>query len=153
VCQITLDETDLPVEPVPAPDAGLKASARIAGWRRSHQVSGLRPGQPDAVDPGLLTRADPQGHPVPEVAHGVGLGVAEDDQAEQEILSCRRGQCAAHDVVQQRGGEGHHVTLPAQPQAEDLACLVRRGRERLVRLTTRNRPSFFLPSVRTVPAA
>ena len=79
--------------------------------------------------------------------------MAEDDQAEQEVLPRRRGQCAVHDVVQQRGGEGHLVTLLAQPQPEDLPRLVRRGVKAASASMTRKRPFFFLPSVSTVPGA
>lgn len=79
---------------------GWKARPRTTEWRRSHQYRPVH-GTAGAVDAGLLAGADPQRHPVAQVAHRVGLGVAQDRQTEHEICHVCCWQLPAHDHIEQ----------------------------------------------------
>ena len=90
---------------------------------------GLRAGQARAVDAALLTRADADGLPAEGVADGVGLGVFERDQGDDEVKDRALGQrfVFRHDLAEQLAVDFEIVAALLEGDAEDLLALLRLG--------------------------
>ena len=96
-----------------------------AGALAQPPLVGLVPGQAGAVDAALLSRAYSDGLPVLDVADGVGLGVFQDNQRDEEIVNLFLGQVLVlgDDVLEAVRVQLDEVVPLLEAHAEDLLAL------------------------------